>query len=82
MSGQLVAVSDWLGHHGEPLEPSAMQFTIKPATSCRGCLFNGQRSRVCNRAVEVAQRAELPHCEEGFIYVTRESDPRQLTIDS
>lgn len=82
MSGQLVAVSDWLGHHGEPLHPESMQFTIKPATSCRGCLFNGQRSRVCNQACEVARRADLPHCEEGVIYVLKEIDPRQLTIDS
>lgn len=80
MGAQLIAVSDWLGHHGEPLEPSAMQFTVKPATSCRGCLFNGPRAKVCGRACEVAQRAELPHCEEGFIYVARETDPRQLAI--
>lgn len=59
-----------------------MQFTIRPATSCRGCIFNGQRSRVCTKATEAAQRADLPHCEEGFIYVPKETDPRQLSITS
>ena len=78
--GQLVAITDWLGHHGEPLEPSAMQYTIRPATSCRGCIFEGQRAKVCDKACEVAQRADLAHCEEGVIYVLKEIDPRQQII--
>lgn len=79
----LIAVSDWLGHHGEPLHPEAMQYDAKPAKSCRGCLFEGQRVAVCVRAVHAATRVGLPDCElDGCIYVERESDPRQLTIES
>lgn len=80
MSRQLVAVADWLGHRGEPLEPERMQFTVAPAVSCRGCAFDAQRAAVCTKACEVAQRAGLPHCEEGVIYIPRELDPRQIPI--
>lgn len=77
----LIAVSDWLGHHGEPLHPESMQYSARPAKSCRGCLFEGQRSAVCDRAIVAALRVDLPHCElDGCIYVAREVDPRQLAI--
>ena len=80
MSRQLVAVSDWLGHHGEPLHPESMQYATREATSCRGCLFDGQRSSVCARASLAAVRAGMADCESGFIYVMREIDPRQIPI--
>jgi hypothetical protein len=77
-----VAVADWLGRRGEPLEPERMQFVDKPASSCRGCLFNGQTPDVCKRAGEAALRAEMPDCEKGgVIYVERKTDPRQLAIE-
>lgn len=79
--GRLTVISDWLGHHGEPLEPEELQFTTKPAKSCRGCLFDGQRSAVCNRATEAAGRAELANCEtDGVIYVAQEVDARQMEL--
>lgn len=64
-----------------PLDPTAMQFTVQPATSCRGCVFAGQWWKVCQLAGEVAQRAGLPECESGsVIYLLVETDPRQLSI--
>lgn len=66
-----VSIQDWLRRRGEPLSPESIQFTVKRARSCRGCLFDGQHSSVCDRACTVAQRAELDHCERGFIYVEK-----------
>ncbi len=76
----LVSVQDWLGRRGEPLSPESMQFTTSPAMSCRGCLFDGQHSSVCDRACKAAARAELEHCEQGFIYVAKDLDPRQVNL--
>jgi len=75
-----VAIQDWLGQGGDPLAPEAIQFTTRPAKSCRGCLFQKQPSSICDRACEIAQRAELEHCECGFIYVEKPVDPRQVSI--
>lgn len=76
----LVSVADWLGRRGEPLEPERMQYVTRAATSCRNCLFDGQRAAVCERACQAAVRAGIEHCESGFIYVAKELDPRQLAI--
>lgn len=76
----LISVQDWLGRHGDPVAPEHIQFTTRAATSCRNCLFDGQPSSVCDRACQAAQRAELEHCEQGFIYVAKEVDPRQVTL--
>jgi hypothetical protein len=76
----LISVADWLGHRGEPLEPERMQYATREATSCRSCLFDGQRADICERACQAAVRAGLEHCEQGVIYVTREVDPRQIVI--
>lgn len=66
-----------------PLDPATLQFTTRPANSCRGCIFDGQWWSVCKEAGEVAQRAGMPECEAGgVIYVAREVDPRQLNIES
>jgi hypothetical protein len=62
------------------MSPELMQFTIKPAASCRGCLFDGQHSNVCSRACDAASHAGLPWCEEGFIYVSKDEDPRQMDL--
>lgn len=77
---RLVSIQKWLGHKGDPLVPESMQFTTRPAKSCRGCLFNGQHGHVCERACQAAQRVELEHCERGFIYVAKPVDTRQLSI--
>lgn len=76
----LISIQKWLGRKGEPLAPEHIQFTTRPATSCRNCLFDGQHPSVCDRACKAAQRAELEHCEQGFIYVARPVDPRQVTL--
>ncbi|MDN4038668.1 hypothetical protein [Massilia sp. YIM B02443] len=75
-----VSILKWLGQEGEPLSPEDIQFTTKPAKSCRGCLFEHQRSAVCDRACQAAQRAELAHCERGFVYVAKPVDTRQFSI--
>lgn len=77
---RLVSIQKWLGHKGAPLAPESVQFTTRPAKSCRNCLFNGQPAPICTRACEVAQRAELEHCERGFIYAEKPVDTRQLSI--
>jgi len=77
---RLVSVQKWLGYKGAPLVPEAMQFTTRPGKSCRGCRFNGQHPSICDRACRVAQRAELEHCERGFIYVEKPVDPRQVSL--
>lgn len=75
----MTALADLVGL-AEPLEPSQMRFTTKPAKSCTGCLFDGQRSPVCRQATFVALRAGQPDCDDGHIYVAVPVDPRQLTI--
>lgn len=64
----------------DPLDPETMQYTARPATSCVGCEFRGQRSAVCHRATALALRADLPDCDHGYIYVLVEQNPRQLSI--
>ena len=77
---QLVSIQKWLGHKGDALSPESIQFTTRPAKSCRGCLFDGQHSSICDRACQAAARAELDHCEHGFIYVEKKVDPRQVSL--
>lgn len=77
----LVCVQSWLGRRGEPMSPETIQFTTKAGSSCRGCLFEHQDSRVCLRACEAAQKAGMPWCEDaGVIYVAKPVDPRQVTL--
>lgn len=81
MRANLIAVADWLGHHGEPLHPEAMQYTTSPAKSCRGCVFDGQRASVCERACQAAERAGLERCDRAdVIYLPKPIDPRQIPI--
>jgi hypothetical protein len=78
----MIAVSDWLGRRGEPIEPEALQFVTRQAQSCRNCLFDGQTYAVCARAGKAALRASLEDCGEAHvIYVAKEIDPRQITIE-
>jgi hypothetical protein len=78
-----VSIEKWRGPRAEvDMEPDKMRFTAAPARkSCRGCLFDGQWARVCNRVAELAALAELPNCErDHVVYVAVKSDPRQLEI--
>lgn len=74
-----IAIDEWLGRRGEPLEPENMRYVTAPAKSCRGCLFAGGPSAICDRANAAAVRVELEPCEKGFIYV-RDTDPRQISL--
>jgi hypothetical protein len=76
---EMTALADLVGLD-DPVEPAAMRFRAKPGKSCSGCLFKGQRARVCAEATRIALRAELPDCDDGFVYVPILTDPRQLTI--
>lgn len=65
----------------KPIDPAQVQFTTRPAKSCRGCLFDGQWWSVCKAAGEIAERAGLVECEAGrVIYVAKKLDPRQVDI--
>lgn len=77
----LISVQKWLGRRGDPLTVDHIQFTTHAGKTCRGCLFDGQPLSVCNRAVEIAQRADMPHCEDdGVVYVAKPVDPRQANL--
>ncbi len=76
----LVSIQKWLGQGSTPLSPESIQFTTRPAKSCRGCLFQDQHSSICDRACQAAEKAELEHCERGFIYVEKKVDPRQVSL--
>lgn len=75
----MTALSDLVGL-ADPLDPAQMRFTARPAKSCRGCVFDGQRASVCRQASSLAVLAELPDCDQGVIYVALEIDPRQIEI--
>jgi len=78
----LVKLDKWRGRRDEQeLEPEVMQFTERAAVNkCRGCVFDGQWSKVCKKAGVVAVRSGLRDCEDGVIYVAKEQDPRQLAL--
>lgn len=74
----MIALSDL---YDEPLDPASMAFTTKPGRACRSCIFQRQRVSVCNKAVEVALRANMLSCDnEDIVYVERAVDSRQLAI--
>lgn len=94
-----IALSDWLGD-AEPMDPATMQYRAvpaliwlarndpKPERACQGCLFKGQKSKVCVQAGQLARLAAFQDCEERdvatgktFIYVAVELDPRQVIIE-
>ncbi len=62
-----------------PVDPASMQFKAVAARkhrSCSGCLFDGQRVKVCREACEIAKRAGLadyddidPATNKSHIYV-------------
>jgi hypothetical protein len=73
-----------------PVDPASMQYKAVAARklrSCSGCLFDGQRVKVCREACEIAKRAGLPDCDDidpatgkTYVYQLRDTDPRQLSI--
>lgn len=96
---KMTALADLVGMD-EPLDPATMQYRAtpallwlprndpKPERACQGCLFKGQKSKVCVQAGHLARLANMPDCEERdietdktFIYVAVPVDPRQLTIE-
>jgi hypothetical protein len=83
----------------EPMYPDRLQYRSTPARvwvarndkhpekACAGCMFKGQKAKVCVQAGEVARRAGHRDCEERdvesdrtFIYVEVECDPRQIDL--
>lgn len=73
-----------------PVDPASMQFKAVAARkhrSCSGCLFDGQRVKVCREACEIAKRAGLPDCDDidpatgkTYVYQLRDTDPRQIDL--
>lgn len=87
MKVPMIALADL---YDAPVDPASMQFKAIAARkhrSCSGCLFDGQRVKVCREACEIAKRAGLADCDDidpvtkkSMIYVIRPVDPRQLSI--
>ena len=73
-----------------PVDPASMQFKAVAARklrSCSGCLFDGQRVKVCREACEIAKLAGLPDCDDidpdtdkTYVYQLRDTDPRQIDL--
>jgi hypothetical protein len=72
------------------VDPSTLQYKAVAARkprSCSGCLFDGQRVKVCREACEIAKRAGLPDCDDiapdigkTYVYQLRDTDPRQIDL--
>ena len=85
-----VPMIDLSALYDAPVDPATLQFKAIAARkhrSCSGCLFDGQRVKVCREACEIAKRAGLADCDDidpatnkSHIYVIRPIDPRQLSI--
>lgn len=68
--------------YDDPIDPGAVDFTTKPGRKCRTCVFNRQKSPVCDEAVRLALRAGMASCDEqDVVYVERVRDPRQLDLE-
>lgn len=86
----MVDLHGWLGG-AEPLDPSSMQYRARLApeglNNCSGCIFRGQRSKVCKEAGAAAVRAGQPDCDDQdpetrrtYIYQLVPVDARQLDL--
>lgn len=86
----LVDLHGWLGG-AEPLDPASMQYRARLAPDdagpCSGCVFRGQRSKVCKEAGALAVRAGMPDCDDidaatgrTFVYALVPLDLRQLDL--
>lgn len=95
---KMLPISDLVGQ-APPLDPASMQYRAvlaqiwidrnekNPERACAGCIFKGQRAKVCVQAGHSARRAGFPDCEardaesdKTHIYVAVPTDPRQLPI--
>lgn len=78
-----------IGIHGPlpvdrtPMDPPTLRFKAKAKKrgKCGGCAFVSQGAAVCNSAGHQAALRGMPSCEDGYVYVLVEADPRQLTIE-
>jgi len=95
---EMTYLGDLIGQ-APPLDPATMQYRAtparvwiarndkKPERGCNGCVFKGQKAKVCVQAGHLARMSGQPDCEERdtetdktFIYVPIPIDERQLTI--
>lgn len=67
--------------YDDPIDPGTVDFTTKPGRKCRTCLFDRQKSAVCDEAVRLALLAGLESCDaQDVVYVLRKRDPRQIDL--
>lgn len=68
---------------------SEIKFTAKEMPmlyTCKGCLFDPERSAICYQAADVAKLRGIPDCEyptatgKRIIYVAMQVDERQLDL--
>lgn len=95
---KMMPIADLIGQ-APPLDPTSMQYRAvlakvwigrkeeNPESACAGCIFKGQRAKVCVQAGHSARLAGFPDCEardvesgKTHIYVAVQTDLRQLTI--
>lgn len=79
---------NWQGDLADPIDPASIRFGIAPTeVDCLGCIFLGQRAKVCMAAAEMAKAAGGFDCEEllpdgrKLVYVERKFDPRQESLE-
>lgn len=79
---------NWRGHHADPIDPASIRFGIAPTeVDCLGCVFLGQRAKVCMAAAEMAKAAGGYDCEEllpdgrKLVYVAVKFDVRQESLE-
>ena len=85
-----VDMIDLASLYDAPIDSSTLQYKAVAARklrSCSGCLFDGQRVKVCREACEIAKRAGLPDCDDidpatgkTYVYQLRDTDPRQIDL--
>jgi len=95
----MTALSDLVGMDDQ-LDPAEMKYRAAPARvwvskhealeserACSGCVFKGQKAKVCVQASQLARLAGFADCEDRcpdtdktWIYVEVPTDPRQVVI--
>jgi hypothetical protein len=59
---------------------------IGKTQSCKNCLFEHERAKVCHEVTAIARAAQLPDCDDlspsgnYIIYIAKEIDPRQVDL--
>lgn len=87
MRADMIVLADL---YDAPIDPAKLQFKAVAARkhrSCSGCLFDGQRVKVCREACEIAKKAGILDCDDvdpttgkSMIYQLREVDSRQIDL--